>query len=73
MKSVSIANSGHNVEILDFSATRILREIYFAKFWASKTAILKTLEAMNFDFWLISALKKEKFIKTKFREPVKLL
>ena len=46
----------------------ILREINFDKFWVSKTAIVKTLETLTFDFFVkFSYQKLLKFTKTKIQ------
>ena len=44
-------------KILYFSITYILREINFGDSRSTKCAIFTHLEALNFDFWYISALK----------------
>ena len=44
----------------NFSITQILREINFGDSKSAKSAILTHLEALNFNFWLISAFKRYK-------------
>ena len=50
VKSISAASTVTVWKINNFSATQIFREINFRDFRGLKTAVLKHLEALSFDF-----------------------
>ena len=51
----------------DFFITDILREINFGDSWSAKSADFAILEAVNFEIWQISALKKSKIHKSQIQ------
>ena len=57
-KSRENVDTVHSVEVKDFSATQILREIKFGNSRGWKTVFVTVLEALNFDFWSISDMKQ---------------
>ena len=60
-------------KFVDFSVSEILREINFGEFKVIKVVILTLSEALNFDFWDISAIQNLKNPQNQNSVPLKIV